>query len=76
MKPLLPSNPESATFAPKPPAFIDGAGRFLLYGRHVIDVEAGTLVKTVADDPLAIDTAGRILVVAPDGDGPLRWVKP
>ena len=62
--------------APKPPAFIDGAGRFLLYGRHVIDVEAGTLVKTVADDPLAIDTAGRILVVAPDGDGPLRWVKP
>lgn len=59
--------------APKPPTYIDSAGRFLLYGRHVVDVEAGTLVATLAEDALAIDTHGRVLIAPAEGQGPLRW---
>ena len=61
--------------APTPPAFIDAAGRFLLYGRHVVDVEDARLVATLADDALAIDTAGRVLAVDPR-DRRLRWRRP
>lgn len=62
--------------APPPPAFVDAAGHFLLYGRHVVDVEAATLVGTLAVDALAIDRSGRVLIPAADGHGPLRWRKP
>ena len=62
--------------APSPPAYIDGTGRFLLYGRHVIDVEGGALIATLADDAIAIDERGRVLLPASPGQGPLHWRAP
>lgn len=62
--------------APKPPTYIDAAGDHLLYGRHVVDVAQATLVATIADDALAIDRSGRVLVPAAEGQGPLRWRRP
>ncbi len=62
--------------APTPPAFVDAAGRFLLYGRHVVDVDAAALVATLPADGLAIDRSGRVLVAPAPERGPLRWRKP
>jgi hypothetical protein len=62
--------------APTPPGFIDAAGDYLLYGRYVVDVANATLVATLAEDALAIDRSGRVLVPAAPGQGPLRWRRP
>lgn len=62
--------------APQAPEFIDASGEWLLYGRHVIDLAAGALVATLADDALAIDASGRVLMPAPGGGGPFRWQLP
>lgn len=62
--------------APPPPRFVDGAGDYLLYGRHVVDVAGARLIATLDDDALAIDRSGRILVATAPGQAPLRWRKP
>lgn len=59
--------------APAAPVFVDLAGHYLLYGRFVVDLEAGTLVATVAEGAIAIERAGRVLVPVAPGQGPLRW---
>lgn len=48
----------------------------MLYGRYVIVVEAGALVATLAEDAVAIDRSGRVLVPASESMGPLRWRAP
>jgi hypothetical protein len=62
--------------APRPPTWIGAAGRFGLYGRHLLDVRAGRLVATLGTDTLAVDRGGRVLVPASPGHGPLRWLAP
>ena len=59
---------------PREPSYVDLAGRYLLYGRHVVDLEAAAVVTTLGEDALAIDTSGRVLVPAAPGRGPLRWL--
>jgi hypothetical protein len=59
--------------APVAPRLVDRAGRWLLYGRHVIDLQTATLVTTLADDAVAIDHVGRVLVPTASELGPLRW---
>lgn len=65
-----------ASAAPTAPAFIDAAGDFLLYGRHVVDVDRAALVATLGEDALAIDRSGRVLIADTPGAGPLRWKRP
>ncbi len=62
--------------APVPPRFIDAAGRWMLYGRHVIDLQDGVRVTTLQDDAVAIDETGRVLVPSAGEKAPLRWRKP
>ncbi|HVV82933.1 MAG TPA: hypothetical protein VHE35_07620, partial [Kofleriaceae bacterium] len=66
----------TAGAAPKAPAYLDASGDYLLYGRHVVDVDQATLVATLADDALAVDRSGRVLLPAAEGQGPLRWKRP
>ena len=72
------SAPAAATAVTAPVPFPpgDSAGRWMLYGRHVIDLEDGVLVATLAEEALAIDELGRVLVPAAPGVGPLQWKKP
>lgn len=62
--------------APEPPRFIDAVGRWMLFGRHVIDLQDGVRVTTLGEDALAIDEVGRVLVPASGSKAPLRWRKP
>lgn len=62
--------------APVPPKFIDAAGRWLLYGRHVIDLQEGVRTTTLGEDALAIDARGRVLVRTSPGAAQLRWRTP
>jgi hypothetical protein len=62
--------------APLLPRFVDAAGRWLLYGRHVVDVQDGVQVTTLADGAYAIDETGRVLMRTSPVRGPLRWVRP
>ncbi|MBK9034662.1 MAG: hypothetical protein IPL61_25920 [Myxococcales bacterium] len=59
-----------------PPEFVDAAGTWLLYGRHVVDLAAGVVVTTLGADALAIDDRGRVLVPTAPSTGPLRWLTP
>jgi hypothetical protein len=61
---------------PPAPEVIGAAGRWLLYGRYLIDLEAGVLAATLAVDALAVDARGRVLAAAPTGSGALRWQAP
>ena len=61
---------------PPTPAYVDAAGRFLLYGRYLIDLDAGTLRATLGTDAAAVDVTGRVLVPASPGQGPYRWIHP
>lgn len=62
--------------APDPPRFVDAVGRWMLYGRHVIDLQDGVRVATLGEDALAIDEVGRVLVPSSGSKAPLRWRKP
>lgn len=57
--------------APTAPTVLGVAGRWMLYGRYVIDLEQGAVAATLSSDALAIDDQGRVLIRT--GDAPLRW---
>ena len=59
-----------------PPRFLGSSGRWLLYGRHVVDLQDGVRVATLTEEALAIDENGRVLVPSAGGKAPLRWRRP